>query len=129
MTETNAPHGGRLVHLVAAAEEAGALRERAARLPAIRLGSRTLSDLELLATGGYSPLEGVMTRTDYVSVVNEMHLASGLPWSMPITLAVSADEAARLHEGGEAALADQDGRVLAVLEIAEKFGYDRPLEA
>lgn len=129
MTDTNAPHGGRLVDLVVSGPEAEALRRRAAELPAIRLSARSLSDLELLAIGGYSPLAGFMTQADYGPVVKEMHLASGLPWPMPITLAVSSEEAGALRESDEVALADESGRVLAVLEVREKFGYDKKLEA
>ncbi len=123
------PHGGRLIDLLAAGPAAAALRERAASLPVITLSSRSLSDLELLATGGYSPLDGFMTQADYRGVVNGMHLASGLAWPMPITLGVSSEEAASLKEGGSVALADGAGHILAVLDIAEKFGYDRKLEA
>ena len=73
--------------------EADALRDRATSLPTLRLSARTLSDLELLAVGGYSPLDGFMTEADYRSVVDGMHLASGLPWPMPITLGVSTGNA------------------------------------
>lgn len=123
------PHGGRLIDLMARGAEADALRERAESLPVIRLSSRSLSDLELLAVGGYSPLDGFITQADYRAVVDSMHLASGLAWPMPITLAVPAEEAASLREGGSVALADGSGRVLGVLEIAEKFGYDKAAEA
>jgi len=127
--QANPPHGGRLVDLLATGEEAKALRERAASLPVVRLSSRSLSDLELLSVGGYSPLEGFMTEADYRSVVADMRLASGVAWPMPVTLAVSGDEAGSVGEGQEIALADETGGVLAVLEVAEKYGYDRVLEA
>ncbi|MDO8616690.1 MAG: sulfate adenylyltransferase [Dehalococcoidia bacterium] len=129
MGETNAPHGGRLVDLLVTGAAAGALRETAQALPKIALTSRDLSDLELLTVGGYSPLQGFMTRADYLGVVNDMRLASGVAWPMPITLAVSAEQAASLKEGQDVALADDSGRVLAVLAIAEKYPYDRQLEA
>jgi sulfate adenylyltransferase len=109
--------------------EADALRERADSLATIRLNARSLSDLELLAVGGYSPLDGFMTEGDYRSVVAGMHLASGLPWPMPITLAVSTDEAQAIDEGKEIALADESGRVLAVMQVEQKFAYDKRLEA
>src|SRR3990172_3969397 len=106
---TVALHSGRLVNLLVGGAEAEALRERAATLPAIRLSARSLSDLELLAVGGYSPLEGFMTEADYRGVVEEMRLASGLAWPMPITLAVSKEETAALREGREVVLADESG--------------------
>ncbi len=127
--ETITAHGGRLIDLLATGDEAKSLRERAAGLRVVTLNSRSLSDLELLTTGGYSPLEGFMTQDDYRAVVSEMHLAGGLPWPMPITLAVSDEQAAAIKEGEEVALTDEAGRILGVLEVREKFGYDRKAEA
>lgn len=127
--ETNPAHGGRLIDLVVSGDEANTLREQASTRPVVTLNSRSLSDLELLAVGGYSPLEGFMTRSDYRSVVDDMHLASGLPWSMPITLAVDDDDARSISEGDDVALADESGRILAVMHVREKFGYDKHVEA
>jgi len=118
-----------LKELLVTGAEAEALRDRSAGLPAVRLNARTLSDLELLAVGGYSPLDGFMTQGDYRGVVNDMRLASGEGWSMPITLAVSADEAATIIEGADVALTDESGLPLAVMHIAEKFGYEKDIEA
>jgi sulfate adenylyltransferase len=106
-----------------------ALSERADSLSAIRVNARTLSDLELLTVGGYSPLDGFMTENDYRSVVSDMHLTSGLPWPMPITLAVSTEEARSIDEGNEIALTDESGRVLGVMQVEQKFSYDKRLEA
>ncbi|HEY5640911.1 MAG TPA: sulfate adenylyltransferase [Dehalococcoidia bacterium] len=127
--ETIPAHGGRLIDLLATGDEAASLRERASGLPAVTLDSRSLSDLELLATGGYSPLEGFMTQDDYQAVVTGMHLAGGLPWPMPITLAVSDEQAASIKEGDAVALADESGRTLGILEVRQKFGYDKKAEA
>ena len=127
--ETIPAHGGRLINLLATGEEAKSLREHAAGLPTVELDSRSLSDLELLTTGGYSPLDGFMTQDDYRAVVAEMHLAGGLPWPMPITLAVSDEVAAAIKEGEEVALTDKAGNILGVLEVREKFGYDKKAEA
>ncbi len=127
--QTVAPHGGRLIDLTVAEDQAEALRDRARGLPALTLSARSLSDLELLAVGGYSPLDGFMTRADYEGVVEQMRLASGLAWPMPVTLTVSEEEAASVREGAEVALADESGRLLAVLQVAEKFGYDKAREA
>jgi len=127
--ETNPAHGGRLINLVVSGDEAKTLREQATTRPVVRLNSRSLSDLELLAVGGYSPLEGFMTQADYRSVVDDMHLASGLPWSMPITLAVDDDDARSISEGDDVALADESGSILASLQVREKFAYDKRVEA
>ena len=118
-----------LKELLVTGAGAEALRERAAGLPRVRLNARTLSDLELLAVGGYSPLDGFMTQADYRGVVNEMRLTSGEGWSMPITLAVSAEEAGTITEGSEVALTDESGIPLAVMQVAEKFGYEKDIEA
>ncbi len=123
-------NGGQpLKELLVTGAEADALRERSRGLKTLRLSARSLSDLELLAIGGYSPLDGFMTRADYLGAVNDMHLSDGEPWAMPITLAVTEEDAASLKEGEQVALADESAHPLAVLEVREKFGYDRALEA
>src|SRR5450759_1724188 len=127
--ETNPAHGGRLIDLLAGGEDATVLREQTATMPVVTLNSRSLSDLELLAVGGYSPLEGFMTQADYRSVVDDMHLASGLPWPMPITLSVAEEDAQGVSEGGDIALAGEGGRILASMRVREKFGYDKQAEA
>src|SRR2546430_16877949 len=124
-----APHGEELVLNIASVQEQAELRECANSLPQGQVGSRQLADLEMLANGAYSPLNGFMTRKDYLGVVNEMHLSNGLPWSMPITLAVSTEQAAILIEGSQIALMDAQGALQAIMTIEEKFGYDKQLEA
>jgi sulfate adenylyltransferase len=124
-----APHGGELVLNMASQAEQAELRERARSLPRVPVGSRQLADLELLANGAYSPLSGFMTREDYHSVVETMHLANGLPWSIPITLPVSPEQAAALKEGEQVALVNARGELQAVMTIREKFGYDKQREA
>ena len=129
MTETIAPHGGKLINREVTGDEARALAEKARSLPALRINSRTRSDLELIAIGGFSPLEGFMTEAQYRSVVDEMHLPGGLPWSLPVTLAATKDEAAALKEGQQVALADEGGEPMAVLDLEEEFSYDKQHEA
>ncbi len=124
-----APHGGELVLNMAAPAEQRELEERAKALPEIVVGSRQLADLEMLANGAYSPLTGFMTRADYLGVVDDMHLASGLPWTIPITLAVSSEQAASLREGSQLALVNEQGTLQAVMTIHEKYGYDKQHEA
>src|SRR5260370_2893152 len=124
-----APHGGELVLNRASQAEQAELRELAQSLPQLVIGSRQLADLEMLAIGAYSPLSGFLTRADYLSVVNTMHLANGLPWSIPITLPTSAEQAAQLQEGSQVALVDSEGALQAVLHLQEKYHYDKQLEA
>jgi sulfate adenylyltransferase len=113
-----APHGGKLV------DRTGPRPDGIDRLEHVRLTSRELSDLDMLATGALSPLEGFMGRHDYERVVEEMRLERGLPWALPVCLAV--DGAPR---GDEVALADESGRPLAILEVDEVYDYDREREA
>jgi sulfate adenylyltransferase len=124
-----APHGGELIINMASEPERSALRERAQDLPRVVVGSRQLADLEMLAIGAYSPLGGFMKRDDYLGVVHNMHLSNGLPWSVPITLAVTAEQAGTLKEGSQIALVDEQGKLQAVMTVEEKFAYDKQLEA
>ena len=124
-----APHGGELVLNMASEQEQAELRDRARSLPQVEVGSRQLADLEMLANGAYSPLRGFMTRADYLSSVDTMHLSNGLPWSVPITLPVSAEQAESLKEGMQIALVNAHGTLQAVMTIEEKFGYDKEHEA
>jgi sulfate adenylyltransferase len=124
-----APPGGDLVNRVAPLEARASLRERAGRLPRLPLDARSRADLLLLATGAYSPLSGFMGEADYRRVVTEMRLASGHPWSLPITLAVSGEQRSAVRAGGEAALLEAGGEPLGILEVAEVYPYDREEEA
>ncbi|MFN2471633.1 MAG: sulfate adenylyltransferase [Gaiellaceae bacterium] len=112
------PHGGELV------ERTGGRPADLDSLETITLTSRELSDLDMIASGALSPLEGFMAQDDYEGVVESMRLASGLPWALPVCLAV--DEAPR---GDRVALADGSGRPLAVLEVEGAYAYDREHEA
>lgn len=127
--ELIAAHGGALILNIADDKERVELLERARSLLQVQVGSRQLADLEMLAVGAYSPLQGFMNRADYLGSVNDMHLSNGLPWSMPITLSISSDRAARLKEGTQIALVNDKGSLQAVMTIDEKYSYDKQLEA
>jgi sulfate adenylyltransferase len=124
-----APHGGELILNLANEAEQAELRTLASTLPQITIGARQLADLEMLANGAYSPLRGFMTRADYLGVVNDMHLSNGLPWSIPITLAVTNEQAASIREGQQVALVNEAGALQAVLTVEEKYAYDKQHEA
>src|SRR5690348_6592993 len=124
-----APHGGALILNTASQQEQTELAEQTRSFPQLVVGSRQLADLELLANGAYSPLHGFMTQDDYLSVVNTMHLSNGLPWSIPITLATTEEQANQLKEGTQIALVDDQGRLQAVMMLQEKYRYDKQLEA
>lgn len=123
--ETIAPHGGVLVNREVTGDERDALLTRAASFPVITLDERQLSDLEMIAIGAFSPLTGFMGEADYTGVVNDMRLANGLPWTIPVTLAVPANVAEAIEPGAEVALADAAGRVLAILTVEDRFSYDK----
>ncbi|AFY65752.1 sulfate adenylyltransferase [Geitlerinema sp. PCC 7407] len=123
------PHGGHLVQRVATAAERQEFLQQADRLPRVQLDERATSDLVMIAIGGFSPLNGFMEQDDYESVVTDMHLANGLPWSIPITLSVSEEAAEPLKEGGWVRLDDQNGRFIGVLELTQKYRYNKVHEA
>lgn len=122
------PHGGALRELLTTGEEAGALAAQASELPELRLGARQVTDLELLSVGALSPLGGFMDEADYRAVIEGMCLADGTVWSVPITLPVTAEQAAGLA-GKQIALAAEDGTLLAVMDAGEAYSYDREREA
>ena len=121
--------GGELVDLKAPASERATLAARAAKLPTVTLNARDLADLEMLASGAFSPLTGFMGEADYIRSRDEMRLASGVPWSIPITLGVDEATAKPLKAGNEIALATEDGKRLAILKLAEVYKVDRQKEA
>ena len=123
------PHGGRLINRMVSGEKAAVLDAEARALPVIQLNPFEVSDLEMLAIGAYSPLEGFMTSADYSRVISGKRLANGLPWTLPITLAVNKEKAESLKHAARAALADASGALLAVLEIHDVFQYDREAES
>ncbi len=84
MTETIAPHGGTLINRILEGREREDAAKRAKDLKKITLNDREISDLEMIAIGGFSPLEGFMTRDDYHSTMDTMTLKNGLPWTIPV---------------------------------------------
>jgi sulfate adenylyltransferase len=122
------PHGGVLVNRL----ESGPAREEKLRearhLPALELSERATADLECISTGVYSPLEGFMGEADYRSVVDDVRLANGLPWSIPVTLGVDGAFASGLREGARIALA-RGGQVLAAMTVTGIFRPDKRREA
>jgi sulfate adenylyltransferase len=124
-----APHGGQLINRIVTPEQKQVFLEKAETLPRVTLDERATSDLVMIAIGAFSPLTGFMEQADYDTVVDNMHLANGLPWSIPVTLSVSEEIAAPLTEGGLIRLDDAEGRFIGVLELTEKYHYDKEREA
>jgi sulfate adenylyltransferase len=125
-----APHGGELIQLIAQPERIAELKAHSKEWPSWDLTGRQLCDLELLVTGGFSPLRGFMTRADYEGVCHNMRLANGTLWPMPITLDVTEEFAKKLTPGtSKVALRDPEGVMLAVLNVEEVWQADRKAEA
>ena len=123
------PHGGTLINRSLEGADRDAALERASGVPRVTLNSVALSDLELIGNGAFSPLTGFQGEADYTSVVRSMRLANGLPWSIPVTLPVDREQADALAVGSEVALVDEAGRVVGILELAEKYVYDKQEQA
>ena len=124
------PHGGELIHLIAQPERIAELKANSKEWPSWDLTARQLCDLELLVTGGFSPLQGFMTRADYEGVCHNMRLANGTLWPMPVTLDVTEEFAKKLTPGtSKIALRDPEGVMLAVLNVEEVWQPDRKAEA
>jgi sulfate adenylyltransferase len=124
-----APHGGELTDLIAAPERIAELKAHSREWPSWDLTPRQICDLELLISGGFSPLRGFMTQTDYEGVCHNMRLSSGVLWPMPITLDVKEEFAKALKPGSKVALRDAEGVMLAVLNVEEIWQPDRKAEA
>jgi sulfate adenylyltransferase len=124
------PHGGDLVDLIAPPERIAELKAHSREWSSWDLTPRQICDLELLMSGGFSPLRGFMTQADYTCVCHKMHLGSGVLWPMPITLDVKEDFAKTLTPGSsKVALRDAEGVMLAVLHVEEVWQPDRKAEA
>ncbi|MFW6069929.1 MAG: bifunctional sulfate adenylyltransferase/adenylylsulfate kinase [bacterium] len=121
------PYGGQLVELMVPPQAVEERKAYANELPSIQLSRRSTCDLELLAVGGYSPLDRFMGQADYQRVLNEMRLESGHLFPMPITLSVDEDEDVRLDQ--EIALRDEKNDVLAIMTVEEIYEWDLEEEA
>jgi sulfate adenylyltransferase len=126
------PHGSTLVdRFLRGVAREGAL-DKAQQLPHLSLSPVSISDIELIANGVFSPLTGFMNQNDYQGVVDTMHLGNGLVWSIPITLPVSTSFADSIQEGTEIALyqpVDGGEHLLAIMDVQQKFTYDKEHEA
>ncbi len=123
------PHGGTLVNRLLEGAERDSLLAKVANLPVVVLNSRETSDFEMITVGAMSPLEGFMGQADYEGVVENMHLASGAVWPLPVVLATKGgDDGSTYEVGAEVALQTEDGTVLGVLTISDKWNPDKRAE-
>jgi sulfate adenylyltransferase len=128
-TDGIAPHGGHLIDRIATPAERDEFLEQKEHLPRIQLDERATSDLVMIAIGGFSPLNGFMEQADYESVVEDMRFVNGLPWSIPVTLSVTEEMADPLKEGSWIRLDAPDGQFVGVLELTQKYRYNKAHEA
>ncbi|MCL4746851.1 MAG: sulfate adenylyltransferase [Burkholderiaceae bacterium] len=124
------PHGGGdLNALLLQGDALAAELERAGSLPGLRVSSREKGDLIMLGIGGFTPLEGFMSHTDWQGVCDGMRTASGLFWPIPITLSATRAQAEAFATGRDIALLDpDDGSVLATMTVTEKYEIDKSHE-
>jgi sulfate adenylyltransferase len=122
-----APYGGNLVDLFVSSEERQELVEKSRRLPSVQISSRALCDLEMLATGAFSPLDRFMGKEDYERVLTEMRLKDGTLFPIPVTLPIDGN--AIPHEADQIVLCDSRNNTLAIMQIEEVYTWDPQREA
>jgi len=120
-----APHGGEIIERVLKGKEKDDALEKARKLAFVKLDPDQISDLENIAYGVFSPLEGFLGRKDYKNVLNQMRLADDLPWPIPIVLDVEKEKADKLKEGQEIALINQSNQPVALFYLEEKYGFSK----
>jgi sulfate adenylyltransferase len=130
MTQSIQAHGGELVNRLVTGEARQVLLDKAASLVKVPVNTWTISDIDLIAVGAFSPLTGFMQEADYNSVVDTMRLANGTVWSIPITLAIDEETLKSLSEGQHIALVgDTDEVIYAVMDVQSIYQVDQQKEA
>lgn len=119
------PHGGTLVNRVLTGAALDAAKEKARTLPKICVDAYTAFDIDGIAKGMFSPLTGFMNEEETRNALDKMYLRPGIPWTIPVLLAVSQEEADRLDTGAEVAIEDDRGELAAILHLTEKFSIDK----
>ncbi len=129
MDDLIAPHGGKLINRILTGYQKEENKQRIEGAKQIQLDSWAMSDLELISVGAFSPLLGFMGRDDYESVLENMRLADGTVWSLPITLPVTEHIAREIEIGETVALVAEDGIVYGMLMVQDKFSPNKEYEA
>ncbi|WP_046213333.1 sulfate adenylyltransferase [Paenibacillus wulumuqiensis] len=124
------PHGGKLINRLVEGQEKEQLLQQAKQWKQVPINTWTISDLDLIAIGAFSPLEGFMEEQDYHSVLQDMRLASGLVWSIPITLALEESITSTLAIGEKVALVGEDDQITyGILEVRSIYQVNQQEEA
>ncbi len=124
-----APHGGTLIDRTLSGVARRRAFEEAHALPRLHLSERNIADLECIATGVYSPLEGFVSEEEYDAIIDHMRLPNGLAWTVPVTLQIEASASGKCAIGSDIALASPNGHIVAVMTIASKYEPDQEREA
>jgi len=119
------PHGGKLTNRILRQEEKAKVLARAKELPSLKLNQESISEVENIAFGVFSPLEGFLGKKDFQSVLNQMRLPNDLPWPIPIVLDVERKKADKFKEGQDIILLNEDNQPVAVLHLEEKYEYSK----
>ena len=123
------PHGGKgLNPLLLEGSELEAEKARAADLPQVKISSRETGDVIMMGIGGFTPLNGFMTKADWAGVCDGMKMANGLFWPIPITLSTDNETADSLSDGDDVALVSEAGEIMATMKITEKYSIDKEHE-
>lgn len=119
-----APHGGELVNRLLSGQELEAAKAKAADLPKLVVDTYAAFDIDGIAKGLFSPLKGFMNEAETRSVLDTMHLRPGVPWTIPILLSAAKDQADKFEVGSQIAIEDDQGDIVAILNLSEKFSMD-----
>ena len=125
--EIISPYGGELVNILVTGAERDKLIDDSTHYPSIQISQRSLCDIEMLAVGGFSPLNRFMTKADYQRVLTEMRLKDGTLFPIPITLTINREELPARSEW--ISLRDSRNNLIAVMQLEELFQWDPKLEA
>ena len=126
MKEPIAAHGGKLINREITGKEAEDAKKKASTLKKLTLTAWEVSDVEMIAVGAFSPLEGFLGEKDFNSVLQKMRLANGLPWSLPVVKSITEQEKASIQGSKEAVLVDgESGETLAILHIEEIYKQNK----
>ncbi|MDD8031292.1 MAG: sulfate adenylyltransferase [Acidobacteriota bacterium] len=119
------PHGGRLIYRLSEGQRTKELADKISSIPSIILGQELISDLENIATGVYSPLEGFLNQADFQSVLNQMRLTNDLPWTIPIVLDVDKGLADKIKPGQEVVLKSEELKPVGWMMVEDRYPYSK----
>ncbi len=129
MSNLISPHGGQLKPLLIKGRELREACKKAKTLPCVQMTTRQRDDLIMMGIGAFSPLEGFMGKADWRGVCDEMKMANGTFWPIPITLSITKEEGSRIKEGQEVALIDEENkRMMGSMVVQEKYSIDKVYE-